>query len=629
MRKGIIAFTLIFLAILALDAYPGLRGGAGWRWTYDLVTDTTRILPLVVVLLAYMGGVLWLRRRSAAVWMSLGWAFAGAVAVSVTVVAVRGDPGFLLFTRTVSPVQTGATSLAVNIMAEDGAQVTLKNWTDVMRQARDVNLIHFTTSPPGQPLIHYGLAQIVGHSLPDVSLALRLYQCSDPFVMHYTRGELVSTIFGMMMPLWAALAVFPVYIAGRQLTDDAHAATRIASWWALIPTIALFAPTWNTVYPFLCVSSFALLLIGLQREQHGFTFLAGVVMSLTTFLNFAVLPVLLLFGLFTLGYVFFVRERDGLWSALRFAVIAGIWYGIGLLSVWIVYYLLFGVSVIEILQVTFDSHNDLVQRDYLPWIVLHAYDTLLFVGWVVAGLFLWGVWRAVQAKQRNATHILALAMLITFIAVNLSGVAQGENGRILSFYAPFLLLAGAGLFVDKTWWDMPLMGAQAMTVLVMALALSVVPLDLNRPPSAPSQDVPRLDWLEPRPVGAVFTGEDYIGRFALESHRFVADLAQQSITLETIWQGDQRTERPYQFEVIARAENEQDGEIISEPHRWYPQNSGYLTTCWREDDTIHDVTVIPLPPVSMPVVWTLELRVRDPRTGDFAGIVILDPVSYP
>ena len=37
--------------------------------------------------------------------------------------------------------------------------------------------------------------------------------------------------------------------------------------------------------------------------------------------------------------------------------------------------------------------------------------------------------------------LLAFSMLLTLVIVNLMGIVQGENARILSFYAPFLLLA--------------------------------------------------------------------------------------------------------------------------------------------------------------------------------------------
>ncbi len=626
------------MALLALDAYPGLRGGGGWRWEYELAQNGAALLALALILMMYLGGVI-LVRRHGLIWLTLLWSFMGAIVIGVAVVGVRGDAGFLLFTRTVSPVQTGASRLAVDIMAEDGVTPTLENWLDVMNSARDSNLIHFTTSPPGQALIHFALAESLDHfpAGQSISMALRPYQCSDLEVMRYTRGELLSVIFGMLMPFWAALAVFPLYFAATLLLDDRQQAANLTVWWALIPTISLFAPTWNTVYPFLGVLAFALLLVGLKRGDglgfYAYTFFAGVVMSATTFLNLAVLPLFLLFGVFTLGYALLIHAPEKTpFARFLWAVRVGIVFALGLSVVWILFFAASGLTPFDIARTTFSQHSDLVQRDYLPWLILHPYDTLLFMGWSLVGLFLWALWKIIQKRETmlTALSLLTITFGLTFVLVDLAGIAQGENGRILSFYAPFVVLAGAGIMAHKHKnWDVPLLGAQALTVFVMALTLNTVPLDLNPRVTMPRSDVPILDYLEALPINTTFQSNKFAGRFTLEGHRFVADLANQAITLETIWRGEDRTERPYHFEIVARANNDIDGDIVSEPFTWFPQNGNYLTTCWQNGDVIHDVVVIPLPPVSAPVVWTLDLTAIDTRTGDIAGTATLGPVNYP
>lgn len=638
LRLWIIGFTLGFLALLALDAYPGLRGGGGWRWEYALTQNGAALLVLALILLVYLGGVILVRRRGH-LWLTLAWSFIGAIVIGVAVVGVRGDAGFLLFTRTVSPVQTGASRLAVDIIADEGVTSTLENWLNVMNSARESNLIHFTTSPPGQPLIHFALAESLDHfpASQSISMVLRPYQCSDVEVMRYTRGELMSVIFGMLMPVWAALAVFPLYFAATLLLDDRQQAANLTAWWALIPTVSLFAPTWNTLYPFLGVLAFALLLAGLKRGIgrgfYAYTVAAGVVMSVTTFLNLAVLPLFLLFGLFTLGYALLIHVPEKTPTArFLWAVRAGLSFALGLSVVWILFFAASGLTPFDIARTTFSQHSDLVQRDYLPWLILHPYDTLLFMGWALVGLFLWTLWKIIQKRETKLSplSLLTITFGLTFMLVDLAGIAQGENGRILSFYAPFVVLAGAGILAGKSKnWDVPLLGAQALTVFVMAAVLNTIPLDLNPRVTMPRSDVPILDYLEALPVNATFQSDTFAGRFTLEGHRFVADLANQAITLETIWRGADRTERPYHFEIIARANNDIDGDIASEPFTWFPQNGNYLTTCWQNGDEIHDVVVIPLPPVSAPVIWTLDLTAIDTRTGDIAGTATLGPVNYP
>lgn len=658
------AAVLVYAALLAVDAYAGLRGGAGWDWPYQAPDDPGAVALLGVALVMYAAGVVVLRSRGARA--ALTWAVIGGTVLAYAVVNVspRGDAFFHLFTRTVSPVQTGASALAVRIMAADGVQATLNRWPNVMRESLDANLIHFTTSPPGQPLLHHAVAQAfespaLASLTQPASLTLRALQCSDAQVMRYTRGEIISAgLVAYLMPLLAALTAVPLYFAARDLTQDADAARRVALWWPLIPAVLLFAPVWNTFYPLPVMFGFYALLRGLMRRRMAWVFAAGVALSLTTFLNFSVLPALLLFGLFTLAYWWFDARRASqhprsFWWTVR----VGLIFGAGLLTVWGVYALVTGQTPLDLWRVTLEKHRLLVQRDYLAWLILHPYDVLMFTGWAAAALAIVGAWAALKRALRGTADrfdAFALAMLLTFVAVNFAGIVQGENARILIFYMPFLLLMGARALAalddphppspsPATLSPSPLEGeglgvrglllaAQAFTVLVMAAVLPVVPLDLNPPPDAPRQDIGGLGAEADLPFtesGAAFASQAYAGAFTLGRYRHIADPARQAITYEFEWQGQAPTERPYQFEIIAEADDPELGRVASVPLPWMPQGGGYLTPCWQAGDVIRDVIVVDVPVVSAPVVWSVTLRAIDERTGDIAGEVALNPVKYP
>ncbi len=645
MRKYVIFFTAIFLVLLATNIIPALRGAAGWEWVYQLPTHWTPVVILGLLLALYVFVAAWLRQHKHT--FALLWCIIGATALAYAASGVRGDPFQLLFTHTVAPVQTGYSTVAVQIMARDGVDTTLRRWTDVMHNALDNNLIHITTSPPGQVLAHYWAAQLLEGLPTSWSMALRLYQCSDLNIMSYTRGELLSAGLGMLMPLWAALTVLPIYFAAREMSDSTTA-LRLAQWWALVPSALLFAPTWNTFYPLLVTCAFALLVQGLARRRNLHIFASGVVMSITTFMNFSVLPALLLFGLFTLGYTLFVVRR-------RFvtAVISGLLFGVGLSTVWLLFWLASGITPLDIFGVTLDAHGELAMRAYLPWLLLHPYDVLMFSGWALAALFLWGsivalrhVIPPLHAMGRglgggvSVPDILALSTLLTLLLIDFSGIVRGENARILIFYEPFFLLSSAHLLSQTPrQWDVPLLITQAATVLVMATVLYTIPAMLNPPPTAPRGDLPPPLPSEAHVSGATFSDLTYQGSFRLDQYRFIADPAAQAITLELYWTSIAPTERPYQFELFAVGENSIDGEIISEPLRWYPQRGNYLTTCWQAGQQIRDVVILPLPPVSEPLTWDLWLNVIDERTGSRMHItlpdnfqaesLLLGPVRYP
>lgn len=433
------------------------------------------------------------------------------------------------------------------------------------------------------------------------------------------------------------MLALPLYLLARDLTGDRLGAARLAAWGALIPSVGLFAPTWNTIYPVLCLLAFWLLLRALQTRRLGWAGAAGVVISLTTFLNFSVLPMLLLMGLFTLGYTLLTDpQRAAGVRALIWPVTVGAAFGVGLVSVWGVFWAVSGVSPVAILTETFTSHKDLVVREYAPWLVLHVWDVALFSGLPIAMLAVWGTVRALRNRSFGALDALTLSMAATVILVNFAGIVQGENARILIFYMPFLLVMGMGVLRDQPLrWQGAWLGTQAVVVLAMAYALYVVPLDMNLPNTGARTDIGGLDGVAFVPVEADFEGGEYAGRFGLRQMRHVADPAVQAITFEFEWVGNQPTERPYQIELIASAQDPELGLVQSQPLRWTPQSGYYPPTCWRDGEVVRDVIVLYVPVVSAPVVWEVLVRAVDERTGDVlrvaggADALTLPPVRYP
>lgn len=637
MRRGILIFTAAFLLLLALNIIPEMRGGWGWRWPYGLPDSVLRLLPLAVALIVYLGGVLWTRRAER---LRVVWAILGAVVLSIAAMAVRGDPLYLAFTRTVSPVYSGASTVAVHHM--DDVDTALKNWPSIMADLAESSNIHMALSPPGKALVHRWLAdgfEAVDPLARPISDALRPMQCSALPVMAYTRGEMAATLFGLLMPLWSALTILPLYAVGVQMADRDSAA-RMVQWWPLVPSTLFFAISWNSVYPLLVTSAFALLVTALKRNRMSFAFASGLLMSVATFMNFSVVPALMLMGWVALGNGYLVdrgARRDLRW--LRKPVTVGLWYGLGLLVTWALFWIVSRHTPLTILQTAFDQHLS-IERDYVIWLVLHVYDLILFAGWPLVLLALVLAWRVFRKHNSlDLTALAVIAALLTMLIVTLSDTARGETARVWLFFVPFLLLAVMRFGRDSSGWDMPLMVGQAATVLVILAVIPQMATFLDDPPDAPREDIGTLDGFEVITGLATFDGGDYGGAFALDGYRVVPDPAAQAMTFELFWRGVQPTERPYEFEMIARAENPTDGEIVSEPHRWYAQNGAYLPTCWREGDSIRDIVVLRLPPVSEPVIWDVTIRAVDDRLdaqmaitlsdGTRSDALALDPVRYP
>src|SRR5690606_10652139 len=78
----------------------------------------------------------------------------------------------------------------------------------------------------------------------------------------------------------------------------------------------------------------------------------------------------------------------------------GAWFGMGLASVWAIFYLFSGVGVWEIIAQSFNSHLSL-ERPYLPWVLLHLNDFFMFTGWPLVLLAGVGLWQIASYTQQH------------------------------------------------------------------------------------------------------------------------------------------------------------------------------------------------------------------------------------
>src|SRR5258708_18314990 len=118
-----LALCVLWCLVLALDLIPGLRGDFGWRWPYA-TPDWLRLLPTVVCLLVYV--VIAYRLKDATAIQV--WAFSGAVILPIACLALLGDPAYLLVTRTLSGLASGAHLAGTEIK---DLSATLRDWPQI------------------------------------------------------------------------------------------------------------------------------------------------------------------------------------------------------------------------------------------------------------------------------------------------------------------------------------------------------------------------------------------------------------------------------------------------------------------------------------------------------------------
>lgn len=614
----------LLAAALALDLTPWLRGGYGWRWPYEPVPAARAIL-LVGATAIYTGGAWLLLRRTRRPAPGLAWNVLGAAILPLAAIALRHDDvTYELFVRTASPMTTGPHMAAATIDWESDAW---HDWPATMRELNERGNRHAALSPPGLPLWNHAL-NVALDRIPQLTdrlhRALLPYQCHNTNLLNYTPAEWASAWFGILMPLWAALAALPLYVVAARLIGP-DAAREVAAWWALVPALVMFAPSWNTLYPVLSLIAFGLLLIGLERGPGAARgalalILAGVTCGLLIFANLSTVPLIGLLGFYTLLHT--LNEQRRAWQR---AVAVGVWVGVGLALPWLVYGAITGGTPVAIVRAALDAHLEL-ERAYLAWVWLHAWEWALFSGlplvvlWLVAGM------RGIRPAGGGAR--LALALILTLAVVDLSGLARGETGRVWLFFTPFVLIAArdglrrltGGPGRGRPWLAIAL--GQAALMLALATHWNVIGSELTPPPDPPG------GVGAARPADAVFGG-------ALHLRGWDATVQDGVVVLRLDWQADERPTVAYFFSALLVAP---DGAPVPQAVVWQPFDTRYPATCWAPGEWVGDTVRLPLPPDAAPGEWWISLSVLGDAARDYQPVPLssgdgvqigLGPIAVP
>jgi hypothetical protein len=589
---------IIFCVVLALDLIPMLRGDFGWRWPYE-APDASRLIPLLVTVAAYV--VVGLRLRRGVV----PWSFMGAVIVPLAALFLLGDPLFLLATRTFSGLATGAHMAGV-LLADMGQ--ALRDWPALMPTFLEPDQyimpsVHIALSPPGLPLLFHETMRLL-EAIPPLAdaagMALRPLQCHNFAIMAYDNAQLGSAWLGILMPVWAAFAVLPLYRLGGRLA---------ALWWPLVPSVALFVPNWNTAYPVLALVAFWCLDRSLREHARGrvvalSALASGALVSLLTFLNISTVPLIGLFGLYAL-LTAWGRAGQLTIRSLAPAVRVGLWFGAGLITVWGMYFAATGVTPLAILEVALGQHLEL-ERPYLPWVFLHVYDLLLFTGLPVA---LVAVLAITQRPRPPLTA--ALALIIAIMAV--SGTARGETGRVWMFFSPFILIIAArALQPPDSSEEVSIPRGAGMVTLTQALVLAtlvaflrVIATELTPPPPPPDDQTPLQVPAAPSALGGYFTLIGWRAEPASDST---------SIDLTLRWRAEARSAVPYFFSALIIGP---EGQLVSDAVNWQPFDTDldvpkYPVTCWAPGQVVTETRRLPLGELAPGEYW-ISLSAFDVR----------------
>ena len=627
-----VLLTVLYLVGVATSPTPYLFGPDEWRWhgRPPSLASLPRWWPSLVLLVVYLLAVVfWIdgrgsnrpsRRREWAV-LAFLIVMAPAIQVAFTYIRYRYPLEFYLY-RTIS-YKNGFWQVAIG--AASDLSLYLRTYPQQM-QAHP--FVHTPVHPPGD-IIYIWLWRKGFEMLPGASRAvaqyLRTYNCADLGFVNLEDAQIASALAQMVIPLFSGLTVLPLYGLGKRLAGS-RVGFRAAALYIIVPSLTLFTMRWDQLYPlFLCLSLYWLHLT-LEDRRLALFFLAGLtasVASFTSFGNLTIFPALGAYGLAHLVFTGLSRWREWLRRTGR---------GWGLLalggaSVWLVYQAVYGVSFWDVFSTAMQTHFHL-GRSYWLWVVYNPYDFLTFLGVPIAVLFVAEsirAWRrAIQAGAATSPipiqALPALAISITLLALNLSGAARGEVGRMWLLWMPAAcLIAAIGLTREKRHRSYKLiLVLLALQTLVSHHFLRIHDTGMPRfEPHQPEMASPEMEYRLDNRLGE----EIALVGYDLEPREVAPG---ETIRLTLYWQALKQPHRPYTVFVHLLDET---GQLWGQRDNM-PVMDSLPTTCWRPGEFVTDPYDIPIDAGAPSGEYALEVGMYYLPTGERLSVAA-PPGRYP
>lgn len=611
-RRLIYVFLLLAGLLVALlvftDWWPVLRGPAPetgeWYWPY-LLRPVARWWPAVVAGLAVFGLAGWWLGRPAGAQRANRLAVAGLVLLSLglQLAFVYADrPAVLaeLVDRTLSVRNSGYFWTAAQI---DDLPALLRTYPAAMPTFESE---HARTHPPGLILANYGApASLPAFPGLTQSLAdtIRPTRCTDLWL--YNQPAAIPAGLGVwaVLPLLlAALSPLPAFDLGRRLFGDAPARLSAVAV-ATMPALLLFVPQSDQLFVPLTLFTWLLFHLALARGSWGLFFTAGLLISLSSFLTIG--NVALLLPLLVYAALWLWRNPQSAKNR-RQAAIWALAFGGGVASIWLAYWLSWGVAPWEIARVALQQHYELVTqfRNYAWWLGYNLVDLLTFVGvvWVLG--YLWLLGRAFRRGLRQPAGWMALAILLLIIVLNVSGSTRGETGRLWLFFTPLIALTGAGFLATcfpQPGRQLGLLAVQLMLLLGLGLAW--------RPTQAVIVVAQEPDMM-PVPAGATSLNITFPQEpITLESYTLQQTASALELTL--VWSAQGIASYPY---TVFTHLQDSEGNIIAQQDNW-PGQGQWPPSCWTAGDMVVDPYRIELPERLPAGEYTLTAGVYNANTN--------------
>ena len=357
---------------------------------------------------------------------------------------------------------------------------------------------HLNTHPPGNTMYFYLLRrffeahpavarQVTALEPPSIrgpDGAFALVESHHQLVLSF--AERAAILVGILLVrLKAAMVVVPLYLLARWGLGKRQA-VGVAALGLTIPSVIVFLPGLDAVYPTGAAFLAALMVGALVWRSALLAFLAGValygVMLFSPALALAAVLVLLWYGLARwMVWGERLRRRPGQASLLQVVGVGILGFATALAALWV--FLQFNAVATwwECLRSN-ARFNRVTGRSHFPWVLYNPVDFLMFLGVGLSALLLVAgasVVRRLRAWRQWSPVTLGLAVFVlALLLLDVSGMNTGEVARLWLFLMPGAALLAAGALerfgLAGRYVLLVVLVCQAVQALIFKLYLNVL-----------------------------------------------------------------------------------------------------------------------------------------------------------
>lgn len=268
----------------------------------------------------------------------------------------------------------------------------------------------------------------------------------------YGRPDTASLWLASLLTMLCAVAtIWPLYGLLIRAVDRS-AAWSLVALWPLVPSVAIFYPKSDLLYPLFAMMFAWLWMTGWERGIVWRCAVAAIVLLASLLMSLAFLPSAAIVGLASL-----IQWRSD-WSSDDWRLQKRrVWCGIATVTICAVgilmFWLAYDVNLLNVWRLNLVNHAsfyDEYQRTWWMWLLVNPLELAVAAGPVVAVLALFGAGRNLKEGLRSP---VSLSVVIVWGGLWLSGKNMGEAARLWIFLMPWLLVVAAcGL---RTVGDVP------------------------------------------------------------------------------------------------------------------------------------------------------------------------------